>query len=301
MFWGYVYIILSATSFALIPVFAIYAYDGGVSTTTLLFLRFAIASIIFFGYIFLKMKNWQITKKQIVYLILLGGILYTAQSTFYFTSVKYIPASLAALLLYLHPIFVAILSFIFNKEKLSKKIIIAVTLSLTGIVLVLGSPKGNINLIGILFAIGAAVVYSIYIIIGDRVTKKVSPMITCAFITLFSACSLFIGGTFTHTISFQFGKIGWIMAVGVALFCSVIAMFTFFAGMNIIGPTKASILSMIEPVVTFILSTILFHERMSALQLVGGVIVLFGAILVVLASQKNPQNVNTIESGISNG
>jgi drug/metabolite transporter (DMT)-like permease len=301
MFWGYVYIILSATSFALIPVFAIYAYDGGVSTTTLLFLRFAIASIIFFGYIFLKMKNWQITKKQIVYLILLGGILYTAQSTFYFTSVKYIPASLAALLLYLHPIFVAILSFIFNKEKLSKKIIIAVTLSLTGIVLVLGSPKGNINLIGILFAIGAAVVYSIYIIIGDRVTKKVSPMITCAFITLFSACSLFIGGTFTHTISFQFGKIGWIMAVGVALFCSVIAMFTFFAGMNIIGPTKASILSMIEPVVTFILSTILFHERMAALQLVGGVIVLFGAILVVLASQKNPQNVNTIESGISNG
>jgi drug/metabolite transporter (DMT)-like permease len=301
MFWGYVYIILSATSFALIPVFAIYAYDGGVSTTTLLFLRFAIASIIFFGYIFLKMKNWQITKKQIVYLILLGGILYTAQSTFYFTSVKYIPASLAALLLYLHPIFVAILSFIFNKEKLSKKIIIAVTLSLTGIVLVLGSPKGNINLVGILFAIGAAVVYSIYIIIGDRVTKKVSPMITCAFITLFSACSLFIGGTFTHTISFQFGKIGWIMAVGVALFCSVIAMFTFFAGMNIIGPTKASILSMIEPVVTFILSTILFHERMSALQLMGGVIVLFGAILVVLASKKNPQSVNTIESGISNG
>jgi drug/metabolite transporter (DMT)-like permease len=300
MFWGYIYIILSATSFALIPVFAIYAYEDGVSTTTLLFLRFAIASIIFFSYIFLKMRNWKITKKQIVYLILLGGILYTMQSTFYFTSVKYIPASLAALLLYLHPIFVAILSFIFNKEKLSKKIIIAVTLALTGIVMVLGSPKGEINLTGILFAVGAAVMYSIYIIIGDRVTKKVSPMITCAFISLFSACSLFIGGSFTHTISFQFGKIGWIMAVGVALFCSVIAMFTFFAGMNIIGPTKASILSMIEPVVTFILSTILFQERMSTLQLMGGVIVLFGAILVVLASKKSPQSVNTIES-ISDG
>jgi drug/metabolite transporter (DMT)-like permease len=300
MLWGYLHIILSATSFALIPIFAIYAYDSGVSTTTLLFLRFTIASIIFFGYIFLKIKNWKITKKQIGYLILLGGILYTIQSTFYFTSVKYIPASLAALLLYLYPIFVAILSFFVNKEKPTVKIIIAITLSLVGIILVLGAPKGQISPIGIFFASGAAVVYSIYILIGDRVTKQLSPIITCAFITLFSAFSLLIGGTFTHTISFQFGNTGWIMALCVAFFCSVVAMFTFFAGMNIIGPTKASILSMIEPVVTFILSAILFHEKMTALQLVGGIIVLLGAILVVLAREKNIQKEKVMPSKIVN-
>jgi drug/metabolite transporter (DMT)-like permease len=299
MFWGYIYIILSATSFALIPIFAIYAYDSGVSTTTLLFLRFAFASIIFFAYIFIKMRNWKITKKQILFLILLGGILYTIQSTFYFTAVKYIPASLAALLLYLYPIFVAVLSFFVNKEKPSKKIIIAITLSLMGIILVLGSPKGHISLIGILFAGGAAVVYSVYILIGDRVTKQLSPIITCAFISLFSCFSLFLGGTFTHTISFHFGKVGWIMAVCVAFFCSVVAMFTFFAGMNIIGPTKASILSMIEPVVTFILSTILLHDRMSAFQLLGGVIVLLGAILVVLARENSQQAENAVPSRIS--
>jgi drug/metabolite transporter (DMT)-like permease len=300
MFWGYLYIIISASSFALIPIFAIYAYDSGVTTTTLLFLRFAFAAIIFFAYLFVKEKNWKITKRQILFLILLGGILYTMQSTFYFSAVKYIPASLAALLLYLHPIFVAVLSFLFNKEKPSKKIIIAIILSLIGILFVLGSPKGHINLIGILLAVGAAIVYSIYILIGDRVTKQLSPMITCAFISLFCSLSLFFGGTFTHTISFHFEKMGWFMAVGVGFFCSVVAMFTFFAGMKIIGPTKATILSMIEPVVTFILSTILFHEKMSAFQLLGGVIVLIGAILVVLARETNIQKEKVVPSKIVN-
>ncbi|WML42826.1 EamA family transporter [Neobacillus sp. PS3-40] len=299
MFWGYFYIILSATSFGLIPIFATYAYESGISTSTLLFLRFAFASIILFAYLFLKVKKWKITKRQLVFLILLGGILYSIQSTLYFTAVKYIPASLAALLLYLYPIFVAILSFFVNKEKLSKKIVLAIALSIVGIILVLGSPKGHISLIGILFASAAAVVYSIYIVIGDRVTKQISPMLTCAFISLFSAASLFMGGIFTHTLSFHFGKIGWVMAVCVAFFCSVVAMFTFFAGMNIIGPTKASILSMVEPVVTFILSTILFQEKMSVLQLIGGIVVLLGAILVVLAREKGQHNDNVIQSQIS--
>lgn len=295
--WGYILIMISAISFSLIPIFALYAYDSGISTTTLLFLRFAIAAIIFFAYLFLKMKKWKITKKQLLSLLLLGGILYTLQSTFYFSAVKYIPSSLAALLLYLHPLIVAILSFFINKEKLTKRLIIAISLSFMGIVLVLGTPAGAINMIGILLASGAAVVYSIYIVIGDRVTKQLPSIITVAFIALFSAVSFFIGGMASHSLSFHFDKIGWVMVVCVALFCSVIAMFTFFAGMNIIGPTKASILSMIEPVSTFILSAILFQEKMSSFQMIGGATVLIGAILVILAREKGQQQLESSISG----
>lgn len=289
--WGYLLTIISAVSFSLIPIFALYAYDNGVTTTTLLFLRFAIATIIFFAYLFMKIKKWKIARKQLLSLILLGGILYMLQSTFYFSAVKYIPASLAALLLYLNPIFVAILSFFVNKEKVTKLLIVAISLSFMGIVLVLGTPAGKINLFGVLLASGAAIVYSIYIVLGDRVTKQLPPMITVSFIALFSSVSFFIVGTTTQELNFQFGKIGWIMVICVALFSTVIAMFTFFVGMNIIGPTKASILSMVEPVSTFILSAILFQEKMTFIQMIGGIIVLVGAILVVLAREKNQAQV----------
>lgn len=66
-------------------------------------------------------------------------------------------------------------------------------------------------------------------------------------------------------------------------------MLTFFAGMNIIGPTKAAILSMIEPIVTFLLSMVFLHESMSSIQMIGGLIVLSGAMLVVTTKELKPK------------
>jgi drug/metabolite transporter (DMT)-like permease len=130
-------------------------------------------------------------------------------------------------------------------------------------------------------------------VIGNRVTSQVPAIITSAYIALFAAVSFFIWGTITKTLYFHFEVIGWLPVVGTALFSSVLAMLTFFAGMNIIGPTKASILSMVEPVITFILSTIFLQEKMSIFQIFGGLIVLAGAILVVMARENSNSNEKT--------
>jgi len=286
MWKGYALVLISATAFAFIPIFALHAYESGVTVTTLLFLRFAFAAIFFFLYLLIRVKQWKISIQHLVFLFLLGGICYTMQSSFYFSAVKYIPSSLAALLLYLNPIFVAILSFFVNKEKISKRIGSAIIISLLGMVLVLGAPAGNIQLVGVLLAVGSAVVYSIYIVAGNRVTEQVPPIVTSAYIALFAAISFLIFGTFTKTITFQFSEQGWLSIAATALISSVIAMISFFAGMNIIGPTKAAIISMVEPVITFILSTIFLQEIMSLWQIIGGLIVLAGAVLVVLAREE---------------
>lgn len=290
MIWGYLLIVISAIGFGVMPIFASYAYDSGVSLTTFLFLRFAFTSIIFFAYIFLKKIKINISKTQLLYLILLGGILYTLQSTFYFSSIKYIPTSLAVLLLYLYPVFVAFLSFFINKEKLSIKLFLSIAISLTGMILVLGTPESDINYVGILLALGAAIIYSFYIIFGNKMALQLSPIITSAFIALFASLSLLIGGLFTNTMSFDFNTLGWIPILGTTLFSSIIAMFTFFKGMNIIGPTRASILSMVEPVVTIVFSILLFNDKMSALQFIGGIIIIIGAIFVILFSAQGTKS-----------
>jgi drug/metabolite transporter (DMT)-like permease len=296
MWKGYLLVLLSATGFAFIPIFALYAYDSGVTVTTLLFLRFAFAALFFFIYLFIKVRHWKVSLQNLLYLFLLGGICYSMQSSFYFHAVKYIPSSLAALLLYLNPIFVAILSFFINKEKLTKRIVIAIFISLLGMIFVLGAPSGEIKMIGVGLAIGAAIIYSVYIVIGNRVTSQVQPIITSAYIALFAAISFFMWGIFTQTLDFHFDTIGWLPVVGTSLFSSVLAMLTFFTGMNIIGPTKASILSMIEPVITFLLSTIFLQEKMSIVQMVGGLIVLIGAVFVVMAREnKKEKKVKSID------
>lgn len=290
MLFGYLLVLLSAAGFGLLPIFALFAYDSGVSVTTLLFLRFAIAAVIFFGCVFFYSRAWNVSRRQLTALLLLGSVFYTLQSSAYFLSVKYIPASLATLLFYLYPVFVAILSFFFNKEALSKRLILSVLISLGGMGLVLGTPNGDINTLGVLFALGAGAIYSLYIIMGNRVTSSVPPIVTSAYIALFASTSFFAWGLFTDSLHFSFNKMGWISIIGVAIFSTVVSMLTFFVGMNKTGPTRASIVSMVEPIVTILFSFALLHEQMAVPQMLGGAIVLTGAVLVIMAKETQQKN-----------
>lgn len=272
------------------PILALYAYQGEVNVNTLLFLRFSLGTLFFFLYVFLKIKKWSINKVQLISLFVLGGIFYTVQSSCYYSSVKYIPASLAVLIFYTYPIFVVILSFFIDKERLTKQTLASVGLSFFGLILVLGTSVGMINFLGVLFAIGAAVTYSCYIILGNRVVKQLPPMLISAFVALFASISLLLIGLSTNNINFNFETKAWLPIGGLVLFSTLLSMFTFFRGLELIGSTKAAILSMIEPLVTIGFSALLFYERLTLLQWFGGAAVLFGALLVVLAQeQKNIQ------------
>jgi drug/metabolite transporter (DMT)-like permease len=280
-------LVLSALGFSLLPIFALYAYKGNINITTLLVFRFSLAAVIFFIYVFIKYKKLNINKKDILFLFILGGICYNLQARFYFTSVKYISASLAALFLYTFPVMVTILSFIIEKEKITKKLGVSICISFIGLIMILGTSIGKINGFGILMGLGAAFVYSIYIMIGNRMLKKIPPLITSAFVALFSSVTVLSTGLVMKDISFNFEKEVWFPILGLVLFSTVLAILTFFKGMELLGPTKASIISMLEPVFTVIFSAILLYEHMTVLQLIGGTAVLAGALSAVWSKNEH--------------
>ena len=282
-------IIISAASFGLLPLFATYAYQAGVNVTTLLFLRFTIASSLFFGYLIVRRENLSVNRSQLVSLMLLGGVLYNMQSNLYFSSVQYIPASLAVLLLYTYPVFVTLLASVVDREAIGKKVWFAIGISFLGLILVLGTSFGKVNLFGVSIAFGAAVVYSCYIVLGNRVIKGISPLVTSSFVTLFAAIALLLTGLVKGSLDFSFPTEGWLPVLGIVIFPTLIAISTFFKGMEYIGSTRASILSMIEPLVTIGFSAWLLGERMSFIQGFGSLIVITGALLVVLEGEKNKE------------
>lgn len=288
MIIGFLLVILSAAGFAFIPIFAIYAYDAGINVLTLLFMRFLFAAIVFFVWLILRKQLHKLSVKSLLSIFLLGGIFYTTQSILYFSSVQYIPASLAVLLLYLYPILVAILSSMINKEKINIGIIVAIMLALVGIVLAIGNPVGEIQPLGVMLAIGSAICLSIYFILGNRLTVNIPTVLMSAYLSLFASISFFIIGMFTKGLNFSFKPQGWLPLIGVALFSTVIAIFSLFAGMKRIGPTKASIVSMVEPVITILFSALLLGDRLTFLQGIGAFVVIAGAVLVfVFRNQGN--------------
>lgn len=278
---GAVFSVISALGYAFLPVFALIAYKGGITTSTLLTFRFFFAAVILFVYIFIKYKTICITRKDMFFMFILGSICYNLQARCYFTSVKYIPAALTSLVLYTYPMLVTILSAIFDKEKITIKIAGAIAISFVGLMLILGTSFEQLNALGLLLAFGSAAVYSVYIVIGNRVLKSTEPLIASASIAAFSAAGVVLSGALMGDISMQFKFMTWLPIIGLVLSSTVIAMLFFFKGIELIGPSKASIISMTEPLFTIILMKLIFNSSLTVSQLIGGFIVLLGSVLVV--------------------
>ncbi len=284
---GILLVLVSAISMGTLPIFSLYAYQGDASVHTVLFLRFSIAAIMLFLYSAITIEKTMITRSYLLSLFVIGGIIYTVQSNLYLTSFKYIPTSLASLFFYSYPIFVSVLSVLIDKEKPGSKMACAIILSLSGLTLILGTSIHSIHMVGALLALGTGAVYSIYIIMSKHALQKSSPALTSAFVTFFAASSLLIIGLCKGTLNFTFTpSAGWSI-LGISFFATVIGILALFKGIELLGSTRASVLSMVEPLATIAFATVLFHEHLSLLQLAGGILVLAGAVVVTFSHPNN--------------
>ena len=280
-------VVVSAAGFGLMPIFARYAYSAGVTVSTLLFLRFALAAALLFGYLAVRGQlPRRVTARQAGALLLLGAVLYSLQSLFYFSAVEHISPALAVLLLYLYPGIVLLLSSALGRHRPPLAGVGAIVLSLVGMALVVGRPTAALSLVGVLYAGGAAAVYAVYIVVGDRASAGLPPLTTSAFVALFATTSFAVVGTGTGTLRFDFSAHAWLPIVGVAVFSTVVAIGAFFAGMSVIGPTRASIMSMVEPVISIVAAWLLLRETMTPVQALGGAVVLVGAVWGVTGTRR---------------
>jgi drug/metabolite transporter (DMT)-like permease len=278
---GVALVLLSASGFALMSIFAIFAYREGVNIVTLLCLRFSLSAVAMFAYLAATRRSLAVSRRQLALLFVLGGVFYTSQATFYFSALRYISASLTGLLLYTFPFFVALLAAAVDKEKLTRANMLAFALAMAGLVFVLGASQAAVDLTGVLLALAAAVFYSAYIIVSNRVVKELSPSVIGAFVFGCAALVMLAFGTATGQLNLSLSPTAWLAVAGIVAFSTVMAILALFRGLELIGPTRASILSMIEPLVTFAFASLLFGDRFTAVQLAGGAAVLAGAVIVV--------------------
>ena len=275
-FTGILLIAISAASFGTLAIFGRFAYADGMDTFTVLFLRFGLAASFMTSILILRKEPYP-RGKILAQLIGMGAIGYVGQSFLYMTAIKYASAGLVALLLYLYPFFVAILSMIFLHEKLTRTKIIALVLALTGAALTVGPVSGQA--IGAVMAIVAALIYSIYIIIGTNVMKHVSPVQSSAVIFA-SAGAVYGTLTFANGAHFPATSAGWLAVLGIIFVSTIIPVTTFLAGLERIGPTNAAMLSTIEPIVTVLLATWLFGDQLEPIVLLGGGLILTAVVLL---------------------
>ena len=125
--------------------------------------------------------------------------------------------------------------------------------------------------------------------------KDVPPLIASTYVCAAAAVLCLFSGLFSGTLNFALSLSGWLSLFGIALFGTVVGILGFLVGMGSIGAADASIVSMIEPVITVVLSAFLLGDRLTLPQFCGGALILGGIVLLQLWAGRNgeakPENV----------
>jgi drug/metabolite transporter (DMT)-like permease len=166
---------------------------------------------------------------------------------------------------------------------MSFSLALSLMLALVGLGLV-ANPTGNIVLLGVLMALGASITYTIYILVSTKVLRNVTGEVASFYVMGAAALSFLLSNSLTGVINISWSLEAWIWVLLISVVNTVVAITTFFQGVRLIGPSRASIISSIEPVTAIIVASVVFTESLNIYQSVGGFLIVLATL--VTAFQK---------------
>lgn len=273
-------VLTSATGFGTLAIFAKLGYAAGLGTEQTLAFRFLLAAIGMTALAALARQNpLRLGRNHLVTLGLLGAVGYTAQSLTYFIALRTLPASLVVLIAYIYPSLVVAAGWLFLGRKVSATLGVALVASFTGVAMLVGGTRFELTW-ALLFAIASPCIYTAYILIGERVMGSVPALAASAVIMSGAALAFCALAALNHELALPRNATGWGVGFGIALFPTMLAISLFLAGLPRVGAARAALLSTWEPVVTVTLAVLLLGDRLSAIQVVGGVLVMLAVVAV---------------------
>lgn len=261
-----------------------------VSSGFIVFSRAFIGSIIIILYLLIRRRkpNFIEIKKNLKWLILSGACI-GCNWICLFTSYNYVSVSVSSLCNYLAPALFIIVTIILFKEKISFLKILCVIIALIGIVLLSGiiGSNNNVNYIGVILGIGAALFY-LGLLVFNRFVKDIDPiektLIELITVTIVTAPYAFI--TFDYSASiFTLNNILLLLLLGIVH--TGIAYILYLGSMNHLQSQSVAIFSYFEPVIAVLLSYFLLNEYLSIFGWIGGGLILGSTFVYELLNERD--------------
>ena len=279
---GVILAIISAICYGMNPLGALFLYEEGLNVNSVIFYRFIFASILLAIFMIIKKDSFYLKFKEIILLALLG-LLFGISAISLFNSFLYMDAGLASTVLFIYPIFVAIIMALFFKEKNSIITILSIIFAFIGVVLLYESDGANVSNFGIFLVIVSSLCYAIYIVIINQYLK-ISALKVTFYSMLFCTITILIHSFFDSSLNIMplvnFNM--WFYTIFLALVPTIISLLFLIKAIQLIGSTSASILGALEPLTAVLIGVYVFNEKITFWLVIGIVFILFGVILIVL-------------------
>lgn len=284
---GLLFAVVGTALFGLKAIFIKLAYKEGVDATTLLTLRLLIALPFYCGVLL-----WLVFKenkplpqgKDIPTIFVLGFIGYYLSAYLDMEGLTYISTQLERLTLYTYPLMTTLLGWLLFKEVISKRVIIALLLTYSGVLLLYwfeASEVGSDATKGVLLVLTAAFTFACYMTFSNLYIVQIGSLLFTAIAMLSSIGYMLVHFFWTHELA-DLNQSTTILGYGflLAIFSTVIPSFMMAEAIARIGPSRSSIVGTAGPIFTIGLAVLVLDEPFGLTHFGGMVLVIMGVSML---------------------
>ncbi len=283
---------LSGTLFGFIGYLGTQLFHLHFSVENMLFWRFLIAtSCVALLCFFAKQPIWPSQKKPsfLIKIALFATLSFSGASAFYFLASQYIGTGVAMVIFYSFPVFVTLFAWLLEGWRFTIPTFISLLAVIIGLIFLKGKETVGLNIVGLGLGIIAALSYAIYVYSNKHIAKQLDVRVLTLLVCFGNTLLFLLVACYTHTLHFPNDWHAWIYLAAIAIFATVLPIQLLLSGLKYISPIKASLLSVLEPVVSVCLGFMLLHESMSLTQLLGIFIVITGALYIQFDTPKQEE------------
>ncbi len=274
--------VASAVIYGLMPLMATYIYKEGVNSMTLVALRNILALPVLAAIALKKDKTLKIPKKALPGIISVGIMGMCITPLLLLSSYVFIDSSAATVIHFIYPAFVVVGGIIFLREKATVAGMLSLALCVGGISLFY-DPSGGLNPIGAVLSLVSGLTMAVYVLLLSSFKYKEISAATFSFYV--SA----VGGIVTLLICIISGNLalpdslfGWGLCILFALSVTVGAVLLYQQSVFIIGGSRASILSALEPITGVVVGIFVLGDDSSIFKIVGSILVISASLMIAI-------------------
>ncbi|MCD6525230.1 MAG: EamA family transporter [Thermococcus sp.] len=276
---GYLLVFLAASMWGTLGIFAKYLDGFGLSPFTMVFYRVLFALVLLGAYLKLRGIGLSIEKERLKFYAVYGFFSIFLFYTLYFYTVTISSVSFAVLLLYTAPVYSIVLGRLVFGEPMSREKLVALVMVMVGVLLVNG-PGAEVSTKALIFGLLTGLTYALYGVLAKLAVRKEEPEKALFYTLLFGFLFLLPFADFRVPT----GAVPYLFAL--ALFPTFLGYVLYNHALKEVEVSRASIIATIEPVVAVLLAYILFGEKLTPSQMLGGALIIGASVLVHIKEEK---------------
>ena len=288
--------LMAAVCYGFIPLFTkeLQAPAVGLplSSSTILFYRFGIASLILAAIMFVRRESFRITYAEFVRLVQLA-FLSNGAALFLISGYRYCSSSgVATTLHFTYPILTTLIMMIFFRERSRFSTWMAIGLSIAGVALLSG-VGGGVQWLGIVLEIISALCFALYLIRVNRSRVSQMPVVKLTFYVMAFGALIFAAFIAYERADFDISAhyalipsaSGWLNLCLLSVICTVVTNLALVYATQNVGPTVASILGVLEPLTALVLGILFLGEELTP-SMAAGIGLILPAVLIIILRRK---------------